>query len=303
MLAAALAAALSFSPADAGRAFSAASALVERHTPRDAGTRRGRLAAEWILDSASAAGLDARLDVFTAQTPKGMRSLANVEARLDCGDGGSWAVLVSHFDTKPGTQCPGANDGASTTGLLLALAESAASQRLQGVNILFIWTDGEECMESYAPDDGLWGARRAAARLAESGLPVAGVICLDMLGDRDLAVSVPRNSTPSLAAAAVAAARSLPDCAKVAKSSFLVKDDHVPFLERGFPAIDLIDFDYGPEPGSNAWWHTPEDTMDKVSEKSLLAAGRLAAALACAICRQAREKNGTPTGVAHTAAK
>ncbi len=282
MLSLLLAASLSFSRSDASLAYETVSRLVSRHTPRDAGTRRGRYAADFLLDVASAAGADVRLDEFSAPTPVGKRTFANLYAEFKSRSSDAWVVFLSHYDTKPGAKCPGANDGASTSGLLVALADVLSSWRERPVNVMLIWTDGEECMKSYLDDDGLWGARRAAEMLRRKDVKVHGVFCLDMLGDRDLGMCVPKNGTPELVSVVMGAARR----AKVGVtfSPMLVKDDHVPFLNAGFKAVDIIDFDFGSAPGRNDYWHTEQDTMDKVSVDSLLSAGRLAAEIVNAFC-------------------
>ena len=181
-------------------------------------------------------------------------------------------MLVSHYDTKPGVNCPGANDGASTSGLLVGVANAFAGWTERKGNLMLVWTDGEECMERYSENDGFWGSKRAAACLAETGRKVQAVVCLDMLGDKDLSIIVPSNGSPALAKIAVHAARRIGKPELVRMTTDLVKDDHVAFLDRGFKAIDLIDFSYGPD---NAYWHTAEDTMENVSEASLLTSGRL----------------------------
>ena len=272
-----IAAALAFTPADARLAYETAGALVEGYTPRDAGSHRGRLASLYLLDAASAAGADVRRDTFTAMTPKGERSFTNLYAEFRPVDPDArWVVLVSHYDTKPGVNCPGANDGASTSGLLVGIANAFSGWTERKGNLLLVWTDGEECMESYAANDGLWGSKRAADYLHETGRKVQAVICLDMLGDRDLSIDVPANGTPALAKIAVHAARRIGKPGLVRLTDVRVKDDHVPFLARGFKAIDLIDFSYGPD---NSFWHTADDTMANVSEASLLLSGRLVAEL------------------------
>lgn len=272
-----IAAALAFTPADARLAYETAGALVEGYTPRDAGSHRGRLASLYLLDAASAAGADVRRDTFTAMTPKGERSFTNLYAEFRPVDPDArWVVLVSHYDTKPGVNCPGANDGASTSGLLVGIANAFSGWTERKGNLLLVWTDGEECMESYAANDGLWGSRRAADYLHETGRKVQAVICLDMLGDRDLSIDVPANGTTALAKIAVHAARRIGKPGLVRLTDVRVKDDHVPFLARGFKAIDLIDFSYGPD---NSFWHTVDDTMANVSEASLLLSGRLVAEL------------------------
>ncbi|MBR1921234.1 MAG: M28 family peptidase, partial [Kiritimatiellae bacterium] len=216
-----------------------------------------------------------RLDSFTAKTPKGERFFTNLTAELRGDASKPWVVVVSHYDTKPGTSCPGANDGASTTGLLVGLVRVLRGRVPSGGNVLLVWTDGEECMDSYGPDDGLWGSRHAAQSLKEKGVEVKGVVCVDMLGDRDLNISIPRNCDKSLADLALRAAAATGHAGKVGRCDLLVKDDHVPFLERGFKAIDLIDFDYGSAPGLNDYWHTAHDTADKLSEDSLRVSGEI----------------------------
>ena len=275
MLSLLLAAALEFTPQDAHLAYEKAKELVEDCTPRDAGTICGRIASNRILDAASAAGADVRSDAFRAETPAGTKGFTNLYAEFKCGDEDArWVVVVSHYDTKPGTGCPGANDGASTSGLLIGLANAFTNWQEPKGNLMLVWTDGEECMTAYGPNDGFWGSKRAAEYLEGKNRKVQAVICVDMLGDRDLNISIPANGSPTLAKIALHAAKraGLPGLVKLTDE--LVKDDHVAFMEKGFKAIDLIDFSYGP---SNSYWHTPEDTMDKVSEESRLKSGRLVA--------------------------
>lgn len=289
MLATLLAAALVFSPQDARLSHEAARSLVDECSPRDAGTIRGRIAANRILDLASSTGADVRRDVFRARTPRGEKEFANLYAELVDGSGTSqWVVVVSHYDTKSGVRCPGANDGASTSGLLVGLANAYMNWASPQGNLLLVWTDGEECMESYGENDGLWGSRRAVEYVAAKRLDVRAVICLDMLGDKDLSISIPANGTPVLAKIAVHAAARAGYPRLVRSIPEMVKDDHVPFLEKGYKAIDLIDFEYGPE---NAYWHTEQDTMEHVSEESLLKSGRIVVSLLniLAGCKDARQ--------------
>lgn len=274
MLSLLLAAALEFTAQDARLAYETAGELVEKCTPRDAGTLRCHvIAANRILDAASAAGADVRRDCFKAKTPKGERDFTNLYAEFKSDDAeAKWVVLISHYDTKPSCNCPGANDGASTSGLLVGIANAVSSWRDRRGNLLLIWADGEECMESYGPNDGLWGSKRAAEMIASKKRQVQAVICLDMLGDKDLSISVPANGTKTLTKLVQHAARKAGCPNLVQPLAESMKDDHVAFLERGYPAVDLIDFEYGPQ---NSYWHTPQDTMDKISEDSLLKSGKI----------------------------
>lgn len=275
-----LAAALSFTDRNAASAYNYARDLAENHTPRDAGTVRGKLASNWILDTASAAGLDVRRDPFMADAAKGrQKRMMNLVAEFKVRNDAEWVVLVSHYDTKAGVKCPGANDGASTTGLLIALGEMLQNWQgpsAPGCNVMFIWTDGEECVEAYGPKDGLWGSRHAAEWMRKKGMKVRAVIGLDMLGDEDLAISVPQNGDEELAKLAMKCGE---ECGvKVTRMETKVRDDHVPFMEAGFPAIDLIDFEY-------KYWHTPEDTTEHITERSLKTGGTLVAAMLCELMK------------------
>ena len=101
-----------------------------------------------------------------------------------------------------------------------------------------------------------------------------------MLGDRDLNIELPANSTPALRDATLRAAATagLSRCV-TRNDAVLIKDDHSAFYDAGYPAIDLIDFDYGSARGKNDYWHTSADSLDKISATSLHAAGRLVVAL------------------------
>jgi len=268
-----LAAALVFTEQDAHLAYERARDLVEKHTPRDAGSLRAKIAANSLLDAASSVGADVRRDIFRAMTPHGEKEFVNLYAEFKTDDSTApWIVLLSHYDTKPGTNCPGANDGASTSGLLIGIANAFSNWAEPKGNLLLVWTDGEESMENYGPQDGFWGSKRAVEYVQRKQRDVRAVICLDMLGDRDLGIVIPANGSPALRDVALLAAKRC-GCQKLVRATRdVVRDDHVAFFEKGYKAIDMIDFNYGP---NNSYWHTPQDTMDKISEESLLKVGRL----------------------------
>ncbi|MBQ4384752.1 MAG: Zn-dependent exopeptidase M28 [Kiritimatiellae bacterium] len=266
-----LSASLLFTEGDADFAYGCAGEMVKRHTPRDAGTLRGRLACNWLMDTIASQGADVRRERFRVDTPKGEREMANLSCSFRTNPEDGWVVLLSHYDTKPGTGCPGANDGASTSALMVALARMIVERGLPRGNLMMIWTDGEECMNSYGPNDGLWGSRYAAEMLKRKGIKVRAVICLDMLGDKDLKITIPRNGDATLARIACHSARRMKlgdGFIEMVREE--VKDDHVAFRDQGWRAIDLIDFSYD-------HWHTEEDTMDKISVESLHKSGMLVA--------------------------
>lgn len=273
-----------FTEEDAQKAYKNAVDFVKACTPRNAGTLRGRLAANWIVDKVSRYGVDADIDTFEDETPYGKKVFHNVEVLFKAKEKSRpWIVFMSHFDTAPTVKgrFEGANDSASTTGLMISLAASLRrAGGCCGNNILFVWTDGEECFKEYGPSDGFHGSRHLVKKIIAEKRDVLAAVCLDMLGDRDLNIMLPYNSTKHLIDAALQAAKNV----KLEKfisleKRFDIRDDHTAFLEAGYPAIDLIDFEFGSKPGLNDYWHTPKDSIDKISAESLYVSGRIAAEL------------------------
>jgi glutaminyl-peptide cyclotransferase len=244
-------------------------------SPRDAGTDGGARAAAHIASRLRALGLDTRVDEFVDGTPRGEMTFRNVLGRIP-GRGRGSIIIGAHFDTKSGIEgFTGANDSGSGVGLLIELARILQDSPTGSAGILLAFFDGEECLREYGPGDGLHGSRRLARTLVAEGQveAILGVVILDMVGDRRLGLSLPGNSDPELVEELLKLAGDQGDIAlKIGPS---MTDDHVPFLDRGIPAVDLIDFEYGSRPGANDYWHTAEDSLDKLSAESLAAVGRL----------------------------
>ena len=262
---------------DGQRAFAEVEALV-KISPRDAGTPNGRKAAEHILQRLKDNGIAAEIDTFTDQTPEGRKTMHNIIGRIP-GKTDGWIIVGSHFDTMPGiADFQGANDGGSSSGILIELARMLAHQKPE-IGIMFAFFDGEEGIAGYVPGDGLHGSRHMAARLVESGSykKIAAMILLDMVGDTDLHINIPANSSPGLVKEVLNAAHATGhrEYVSVSRNS-IITDDHVPFLQIGIPAIDLIDFKYGSKPGLNDLWHTPDDSLQNISAESLEISGQIA---------------------------
>ena len=196
-------------------------------------------------------------------------------------DGGDFIIVGAHHDTKRLFSVPdfaGANDGASGVGALLAMAracvEHMQTSRLP-CGIRFVFFDGEEALYQYTETDGLVGSRAYVAGLRQSGdmARCRAMILLDMIGDKDLHIDLAGNSTPGLAKVVLEAANELGYGSKFALGDMDMLDDHYPFLQAGIPAVDLIDFQFGPE---NRYWHTEADTMDKISAESMKTAADVA---------------------------
>jgi len=281
-------------PFDEQRAFAEVQALVA-FSPRDAGTSSGWKAAEHISQRLESFGIETKIDTFTDMTPDGEKTFRNVVGQIP-GKNGTWIILGSHFDTMPGIEnFQGANDSGSSTGVLLELARTLAlSKPIPDTGILFAFFDGEEGIAHYISGDGLHGSRRMASQLALANRQntIKAMVLLDMVGDKDLHFILPANSSRSLVKEVLDAAHATDhrDRFSLSRNS-VITDDHVPFLEIGIPAIDIIDFKFGSEPGLNNHWHTEADNMESISTESLGITGEVTAQL---LKQLIYEKQATP---------
>jgi Zn-dependent M28 family amino/carboxypeptidase len=262
---------------DGQKAFAEVEALVQ-FSPRDAGTSEGWKAAKHIFQRLETFGVEAEMDTFVDMTPDGEKTMINVIGMIP-GEKKEWIILGSHFDTMPGIDnFQGANDSGSSTGVLLEMARMIQSSGVvPDIGIIFAFFDGEEGIAGYVKGDGLHGSRYMARKLVETGdhKKIKAMILLDMVGDNDLKFTIPYNSTRSLVQETLNAAHQLGYRDHFTLSRSIITDDHVPFLEIGIPAIDLIDFKYGSEPGLNDHWHTESDNLQNISAESLEITGNV----------------------------
>ncbi len=275
-------------------AFSGERALAEavalaKIVPRVANTPGAARAAEHLAGRFRNAGVVPRLEVFDDPVPAGTGTFRNLSAEIP-GTGSNLALLVAHYDTKGGIGegFMGANDSGSGLGVLIELARLLAAGSAPPLTVRLVGLDGEECAVDYGPRDGLHGSRHEAARLRRDGAAarVRAVILLDMVGDRDLTLTLPRNCAPELLQAAFEAARAAGVRNQVSLFEGAMLDDHVPFMAAGMPAVDLIDFQYGARPGENNYWHTLDDTPDKLSAASLQRVGQIVLRMLAGLARQ-----------------
>lgn len=214
-------------------------------------------------------------DAFMANTPIGPVNLRNFIVRFP-GKKDGVIVLATHYETNyplRSINFVGANDGGATTGLLLALAdhfraEVARNKALDGYSVWLVFFDGEEAFQSWSQSDSTYGSRHLAAKWDGNGTlkRIKAFILTDMIGDKDLDIQRESNSTGWLVAMVRAAAHKFGDDKYFFQRDEAVEDDHLPFVARNVPSIDIIDLDYGP---NNSYHHTAQDTLDKVSPKSL----------------------------------
>ncbi len=261
---------------DGARALAEVAALVALG-PREAGSPNTLKAADYLATRLRTLGLPVERQTFTAAAPGGTATFHNVVGKI-AGRGRGLIVLGAHYDTKGGIPgFVGANDSGSGVGVLLELARILKHGWTDAPDVWLAFLDGEECRESYGPHDGLHGSRHLVQQLVAAGRTneVRGVIVLDMIGDRDLTVTLPPNGDARLTALVLEAATREGVRQKFSLAPGPILDDHQPFLDAGLPAVDVIDFFYGSAPGLHDYWHTPADTLDKVSADSLQVIGRV----------------------------
>lgn len=210
---------------------------------------------------------------FVAQTPKGAVGLKNIIGKI-AGHSSDVVVLAGHYETLDREGFLGANDGGSSTALLLELARVLGRQQPNPLTVWVVFFDGEEAFEQWSEQDGLYGSRYQADAWRRAGLltRLKAVVVVDMIGDRGLNVRLDANSTSWLKDLVLQVAREKGYGHQFRKDERPVWDDHVPFVRAGVPAVDLIDFDYGP---GNRFWHTPEDTVDKLAPRSFEIVGEV----------------------------
>jgi glutaminyl-peptide cyclotransferase len=243
--------------------------------PRPAGSEALEKSRLYIIEQLKSAGWTVTRSEFSDQTPRGKMTFVNLIVRFGTRkkDEPAQFLLCSHYDTKTfeTIRFVGANDGGSSTGLLIEMARVLAMRPGLAAKIELVFFDGEEAFENFTATDGLYGSRHFAEELRDSGKAksVRGGILFDMIGDKSLDVTLPSDSPTDLTRNIFAAADALGQRAHFTYLDRGMTDDHTPLNQIGIPVIDLIDFDFPP-------WHTAEDTLDKISAESLEIVGRVA---------------------------
>lgn len=209
-------------------------------------------------------------DTFVANTPIGAVTMHNFIVRFP-GKKNGIIVLGTHYETNyplRNINFVGANDGAATTGLLMAIADQLRGKTLEGYSVWLVFFDGEEAIQSWSASDSTYGSRHLAAKWGGNGTlsRIKAFILTDMIGDKDLDIQHESRSTGWLIDLVRQAAKKYGYEHYFFQSEEPVDDDHLAFVQRSVPSIDLIDLDYGP---NNSYHHTVQDTMDKVSARSL----------------------------------
>jgi len=242
---------------------------------RPSGSAENRRQRAWILEELKPLGGEVTVDSFTAQTPTGRIEMANIILRFR-GTSGKAIAVSGHYDTKkiPMVHFVGANDGGSSTGFLLEFARAAAKEKHRN-DLLIIFFDGEEAvLANWTDTDSRYGSRHLTEKWSADGTlsRLIALINVDMVGDKNLDLADDENSSSRLRSMVKRAAAKLGYTHYFLEGSGAIDDDHKPFADAGAEVLDVIDLDYGP---SNSYWHTAQDTLDKLSARSFQVVGDL----------------------------
>lgn len=257
--------------------------------PRGLGSSGHKKAEDFITSRLKQMNVAVELDSFQANTAAGPFPVTNIIGKIP-GTKDGIIVVAGHYETnlptcddlKPATDSGqifvGANDSGSDTGLMLELAgvlqkQKGSAQSLDGYSVWFVFTDAEEATVKWSDADSVYGSKHLAQKWSQDGTArkIKAFLLLDMIGDASLDVQrETKYATPWLEDVIFRAAQRMGSQKYFFADESGVEDDHKPFSEVGIPVADIIDLDYGP---GNLYHHTSQDTMDKLSAKSLQIVG------------------------------
>jgi len=243
--------------------------------PRPAGSPALAQTQDYLLAELKSYGCTADVDAFTSDTPAGRIAMKNILVKIP-GDKPGVILLGTHYDTKRLENFVGADDAGSSTGVMLELARNLCSQHGRyGVWIAFF--DGEEAVRPEWQDpDNCYGSREMAARFANSGdlAKIKAFLLADIVGGRTPHFKRESYSTKALVDLVWSVAKKLGYANIFVDDASTVEDDHQSFLKRHVPSVDVIDLDNGPN-GDVYYWHTPQDSLDKISPQTLAIVGHV----------------------------
>jgi glutaminyl-peptide cyclotransferase len=236
--------------------------------PRPSGSAAIGQLQEYIQNELTSYGCKVDTDSFTADTPVGRLPMKNIEAKIP-GDKPGIIVLATHYDTKLLPNFVGADDGGSSTSVMLELARLLCAKH-GAYQVWVTFFDGEEAVKEWSETDSRYGSRQMAAKMGMSGelAKVKALLLADIIGTRELRFKREQNSTPALAELVWKTAANLGYGGIFADVTGPIEDDHLSFRKRGVPVVDVIDLEI-------PYWHTPQDTLDKISAKSLAVTGHV----------------------------
>jgi len=263
---------------DGARAFEHVRRLVEigPRPPDSDGIRRAQ---GYIIGELKSFGCPVEEHDFHGSTPLGNLAMKNIVVKLH-GTSSGIILYTTHYDTVRIPNFVGADDGGSGTGTMLELARLFCARK-NSLNVWIVFFDGEEAQGNWTDaasvrwnsdsSNNTYGSREMAAQMALSGdlKRVKAMILADMIGPPSAKITRDTNSTAWLTDFIWAAAAQLGYQTTFVDRNYPVTgDDHLSFIRRGVAGCDLIDF-------SVPYWHTPQDTLDKVDSGSLAIVGQV----------------------------
>ena len=237
--------------------------------PRPSGSQAIAQVQDYILAELSSAGCTADVDAFNGQTPAGEIAMKNILVKVP-GERPGIILLATHYDTKKLDNFVGADDAGSSTAVMLELARLLCAQHGR-YQVWIAFFDGEEAVNREWKDpDNRYGSRQMAAKLAMSGdLPkIRAFLLADIVGSRELRIKRDANSDKALTDLVWTTAKNLGYSGVFVNDPTAIDDDHQSFSARGVRTVDVIDLEI-------PYWHTPQDTLDKISSKSLAIVGHV----------------------------
>jgi len=262
-----------------GRAFDDLKHLVS-FGPRPPGSDALARSREWIIAQLRKSGAQVEEDSFIGNTPLGNIPMTNLIAKFP-GAKSQVVMLAGHYDTMraDGFKFVGANDGGSSASFLLERAR-VLSWRQNQFTYSLVFFDGEEALQQWSAADSLYGSRHLVQKLAARGdlSKIYAMMLVDMIGDAQLDIHRESSSTGWLQDIIFNNARRLGYGKYFLENPLATDDDHIPFVNAGVSAVDLIDFDYGPRNGAHpngSYWHTAMDTPEHCSPLSMTIVGRV----------------------------
>jgi Zn-dependent M28 family amino/carboxypeptidase len=242
--------------------------------PRSAGTEGDTRAQQYIVGKLQSFGCPVDQEDFHTPTPIGNVAMKNIVAKVP-GASPDIVLFTTHYDTKRLPNFIGADDGGSSTAVMLEMARLVCARKNQ-LTVWIAFFDGEEAFNPtvWADPDNTYGSRELAARMALSGdlAHVKAMLLADLVGGRNLHVKRDSNSTGWLTDMVWSTAARLGYKDIFLNDRVAMEDDHLPFLRRNVAAVDIIDLDTS---NDVPYWHTPADTLDKISPRSLAIVGHV----------------------------
>ena len=254
---------------DGKRAFAQVAKQVS-FGPRPSGSQAIVHLQDYLQSELKSYGCSVETDSFGADTPVGRLPMKNILVKIP-GEKPGVILLGTHYDTKILDNFVGADDGGSSTGVMLELARLLCPQHGKyAVWIAFF--DGEEAVKVWSDSDSRYGSRQMSAKLAASGdlKKIRAFLLADIVGGRTARFLREDHSTPTLVDLIWNTSANLGYSAIFPNESTSAQDDHDSFSKRGVPSVDVIgDF------VNNGYWHTPQDALDKISAKTLAITGHV----------------------------